>query len=97
MPEGARLGDSISCGDIMCEGSGNVFWENMPAVRVLLDLTCGHCYAPTTIASGSPTVFVNNQPAARLGDPITPHTCAPIPATHGGNIAESATTVFIDS
>lgn len=95
MPEGARLGDSISCGDIICEGSGNVFWENMPAVRVLQDLTCGHCFNPTTIASGSPTVFVNNQPAARFGDPITVHVCGL--SAHGGTIAEGATTVFMDS
>lgn len=100
MPEVARLGDPISCGDVLAEGSGDVFAEGMPVTRVTTDHTAGHCFAPTVIASGSGTVFVNNDPVARLGDPINSgiHLCAGYP--HPGppaTIASAAGTVYADS
>lgn len=96
MPAVCRLGDPISCGDVMAEGSGDVFVNGMPFSRVMKDKTAGHCFVPTQIASGSPTVFVNNIPAARVTDPIVPHTCPPVPVTHGGAVANGSPDVFIN-
>ena len=97
MPAAARIADPISCGDIIAEGSGNVFVNGIPFTRINVDNTAGHCYNPTPIASGSPNVFVNGIAAARVDDPIVPHTCRPIPATHGGTIANGSPDVFVNS
>jgi len=96
MPAIARLGDPISCGDVEAGGSGNVFANGMPVTRVGPDLTAGHCYLPTAIASGSGTVFVNNLPVARQTDPIVTHTCPGI-GSHDGTIAAGSPDVFADS
>ena len=95
MPAVARLGDPIDCGDIICEGSGDVFAEGIPVTRVLEDYTCGHCFNPTQIASGSSNVFVNDKAIARVGDPIIDHIC--LSTTHGGSIAAGATNVYANS
>jgi uncharacterized Zn-binding protein involved in type VI secretion len=95
MPAACRLGDTIGapCGDVLATGSPNVFVNGLPFVRVGPDITAGHCYAPTPLASGSLTVNVNGSPAGRSGDPIVPHTCTPIPDTHGGNVAAGSPNV----
>lgn len=95
MPALCRIGDPISCGDTEAQGSGNVFANGMPVTRVGPDLTAGHCYNPTPIASGSGTVFVNNLPVARVGDPIVVHCCPP--RCHGGAVANGSPDVFADS
>ena len=87
MPAACRIGDTISCGDTMAQGSPDVFSNGLPVTRVGPDLTAGHCYNPTPLASGSPNVFVNGLPMGRAGDPIVPHTCTPIPSTHGGSVS----------
>ena len=94
MPAACRIGDPISCGDTECQGSPNVFCNGIGWTRVGPDLTCGHCFNPTPIASGSPNVFINGIAAARVGDPIVAHTCPPIPATHGGAVAVGSPNVF---
>jgi len=94
MPPVARIGDSISCGDTIADGSGNVFANGIPVTRVGPDKTGGHCYLPTKIASGSGTVFINFSPCARSGDPIVSHTCPPPPDTHGGSIGAGSPDVF---
>jgi uncharacterized Zn-binding protein involved in type VI secretion len=94
MPAACRIGDPISCGDTEAQGSPDVFVNGIPWTRVGPDLTVGHCFNPTPIASGSPNVFINGLPAARVGDPIVPHTCPPIPATHGGSVAAGSPDVF---
>ena len=44
MPASVRIGDSVSCGDVMAEGSGNTFAEGIPMSRKdPVDLTAGHC------------------------------------------------------
>lgn len=93
MPAACRLGDPISCGDTMAQGSPDVFCNGLPWTRVG-DMTAGHCYSATPIASGSPNVSINNKAAARQSDPITAHTCSPIPSTHGGNVAVGSPDVF---
>ena len=94
MPAVARIGDAISCGDTIAQGSGDVFANGIPVTRVGPDKTAGHCFLPTKIAAGSSTVFVNNSPVARTGDPIVAHTCPPPPTTHGGSIGVGSSDVF---
>ena len=98
MPEIAREGDPITCGDIINEGSGNVFAEGMPVTRIQTDLTAGHCFLPTKIDTGSSTVFVNEKPVARKSDPIVQatHFCGELTNTHPGAIAAGASKVFAD-
>ena len=94
MPAAARIGDPISCGDTICQGSPNVFCNNIPWTRnvTVPDLTCGHCFNPTPMVSGSTNVFVNGHLVIRVTDPIIPHTCPPV--THGGNVAAGSPDVF---
>lgn len=75
MPAVGRIGDALSCGDLMQQGSGNVFANGVPVSRATPDKTAGHPPGSrqTTIASGSSTVFVNGNPIVRVGDPIVPH------------------------
>ncbi len=94
MPAVARIGDAISCGDNIAEGSGDVFSNGIPVTRVGPDSTAGHCFLPTKIAAGSSTVFINGSPVARTGDPIVAHTCPPPPVTHGGSIGVGSPDVF---
>lgn len=97
MPASIRIGDPVSCGDTMAQGSPDVFANSIPHTRISIDNTAGHCYAPTPISSASPDTFINNKNAVRVGDPIIPHTCSPIPATHGGNMAAGSPNVYINS
>ena len=94
MPTACRIGDPISCGDTMAQGSPDVFCNGLPWTRVGPDRTAGHCYGSTPLASGSPNVFINGLPAGRQGDPIVEHTCSPIPSTHGGSVAVGSPDVF---
>ena len=64
-------------------GSPNVFTAGLAQARVSDMLVC--VGPPDIIAMGSSGVFVNNLPAARMGD-LT---------AHGGVIAKGAPTVFI--
>ncbi len=95
MTQACRIGDPISCGDVMAHGSPNVFANNIPITRIEVDLTAGHCFPPTPISSGSPNVFTNNIPNARVDDPIVPHCCPP--PCHGGEIASGSPNVWINS
>ena len=94
MPAACRIGDPISCGDTMAQGSPDVFCNGLPWTRVGLAKTAGHCYSATPIASGSSNVFINGIAAARQGDPIVALTCSPIPSTHGGSVAVGSPDVF---
>lgn len=55
-------------------GSGNVFINNLPALRkgdALAPHGCGKCRPHgRAVSSGSSTVFVNGKPLARVGDGI---------------------------
>lgn len=63
----------------------------MPGVARLGDMAGG------AIIKGSPNVFVNNRPAARLGDNVSPHG-PPIPPIHLASppIASGSSTVFVN-
>ena len=63
------------------------------------DIASGHgCFPDTSITEGSPNVFINGQPAARVGDAAAPHgcTCGNGCGTHARVIAEGASSVFIN-
>lgn len=95
MPAVIRLGDPISCGDTMAQGSGNVFANGLPLSRMGIDLTAGHCYFRTVVVAASPTVFANNLPVDRVGDPISVHCCGPV--CHSGNCLVGSPDIFADS
>jgi uncharacterized Zn-binding protein involved in type VI secretion len=95
MPNACRVGDPISCGDAMAQGSPTVFINNIAHTRIDVDQTAGHCYPPVVLSSGSPDVFTNNIPSARVTDPIIPHCCGN--SCHGGNVAAGSPNVFINS
>jgi uncharacterized Zn-binding protein involved in type VI secretion len=69
----------------------------MPAAARKGDAGVPHC-SGYVITSGSPTVLINNRPAARVGDVSTPHLipsrrkCAP----HVAAIVTGAPTVLIN-
>lgn len=90
-----RLGDPISCGDIMGQGSGNVFANGSAVSRMNVDLTVGHCFSPVPIISASPNVFVNNARADRVGDPIPTHCCSS--SCHSGVASNGSPNVFVNS
>lgn len=73
----ARLGDSTAHGTALTgSGSPNVLIGGKPAWRALTDfhtcpLTSGTApHVGGVVTEGSPSVFVNGVPAARLGDTI---------------------------
>ena len=79
MPLAARVGDMTSHGTPLTPGPGstNVLIGGMPAWRATSDFhTCPLVtgtvpHAGGVVAMGSPTVLINNLPAARQGDIIT--------------------------
>ena len=95
MPRVCHISSPISCGDIMANGSPNVISQNQLTTRISVDNTQSHCFNPTPIAVGSPNVFVNNIPVARVGDPIVPH-CCPGAGCHGGVVADGPNNVIIN-
>ncbi len=68
----------------------------MPKAARLGDTGSGHeCFIPSNIIAGSPNIFINNIPAARLGDALAPHGCSScIP--HSRNIAMGSQSVFMN-
>lgn len=93
MPPAARITDMHTCpmvtglvphvGGPVVLGSFNVITCSIPQARVSDMLVC--VGPPDTIVKGSATVFVNNMPAARMGDNTA----------HGGVIVAGAPTVII--
>lgn len=94
MPQIARLGDPVNCPgtDTLAEGSGNVFANGLPVVRVLTDYTAGHCHPPVQIVLGSSTVFVNGISVARVGDPNSSPSCSGTP--HSGVVSVGSPDVY---
>ncbi|MEZ6854775.1 type VI secretion system PAAR protein [Halodesulfovibrio aestuarii] len=52
-------------------------------------------FHPTKVTAGSGDVFIDGQPAARVGDPLEPHD-KPNNPKHGRTIATGSSTVFIN-
>ena len=91
----ARLGDSTSCGDVIVEGSGNVFCNGLP-VSSVGDGTSGHAsWIPNNVAEGSSTVFVNGKAVARVGDKHTGHASPTPGAFHQTAIIVGSPNVFV--
>jgi uncharacterized Zn-binding protein involved in type VI secretion len=78
MPPAARVGDPTSHGTPLSPGPGsiNVLIGGQPAWRAAADnhvcpITSGvDAHVGGVVAMGSTTVFINNLPAARVGDNI---------------------------
>lgn len=90
----ARLGDPITCGDVLDQGSGNVWSNGLPVSRVGVDNTAGHCFNPTPVMSGSPDVFANNINVDRVDDPIISHCCKD--DCHSGTVANGSPDVYVN-
>jgi uncharacterized Zn-binding protein involved in type VI secretion len=76
----------------------STFFEgiNMPKAARVSDIGSGHgCFPATNIVAGSPNVFIENLPAARVGDPLAAHGCATC-TPHGRGVASGSSTVFIN-
>ncbi|WP_445352072.1 PAAR domain-containing protein [Massilia scottii] len=74
------------CGFIAGVGSLNVFTNKRPAARAHVDMTT--CFkhappAPLPIATGSGTVYINGQPAARVDDTIV---CSAVITSGSNNV-----------
>ncbi|RDL27207.1 RHS repeat-associated core domain-containing protein [Serratia fonticola] len=68
--------------------SSNVYIEGKQAARAIVDMVaCTKHSSPPKIAQGSESVFINDQPAARVGDKVT---C-------GATIKEGASSVYVGS
>lgn len=93
MPAACRIGDPISCGDTMAQGSPDVFCNGIPWTRVGPDNTAGHCWSPTSLISGSSNVFINGSPAGFAGSPIF-HGGCPDTSPHGGTVSVGSPDVF---
>lgn len=93
MPAIARLGDPISCGDTIGQGSGNVFMNGLPSTRIG-DLTSGHCYPAVPLITGSPNVFANNIPVTMIGSAIPVHCCGD--SCHSGACANGSPNIFVN-
>ena len=76
MKPAARLGDSTAHGTpLLGNGSTNVLIGTKPAWRVLDRHSCplstfGVPHVGGPVLKGSTSVFINNRPAARMGDTI---------------------------
>lgn len=74
----------------------------MPPLSRVGDMTTGHgCFEPQQLITGSPTVFINDTPACRLGDLRAPHYCPiktpPELCSGGTNIVAGALNVLIEN
>ena len=67
MPQLARLGDAISHGGAIIEGSGDVHCNGIPVARIGDAAICV-IHGAVTIVSGSATVRANGRGVARIGD-----------------------------
>lgn len=70
MPNAARLGDTISHGGAIVEGSPNTVDNGIPVAR-LGDAVICDIHGGQVISSASPDCFVNGIPRARFGDSIS--------------------------
>jgi uncharacterized Zn-binding protein involved in type VI secretion len=62
------------------------------------DITTGHgCWPPQTPSSWSPDTFVNNLNVIRMNDGRVPHTCPPIPETHGATYVDASCKTFVNN
>lgn len=94
MAAGARIGDPLTCGDTIVQGSGNVFFNGIPVARIG-DATSGHgCHPPSTMATGNgANVYANNILICVVGSSNVPHTCKS--NTHSGTVSAGSPDVFI--
>ena len=75
------ISNSLTDGDTVAVGSGNVFANFLP-VSVNNDATTG-------------TVYVNNKPVLRHGDSNQPHTCVTLPNPTDSGTLISTSNVYV--
>jgi uncharacterized Zn-binding protein involved in type VI secretion len=85
MPAKARLGDPISHGGGITEGSQDTLTNLQPAARLGDAVYCAQ-HQEQTISSASTDVFIDDRGAARVGDSIS---C-------GATITGGSPDVFVD-
>ena len=93
MPAACRIGDTVSCGDTVAQGSPNVFVNGIPWTRVGPDLTAGHCWRATKLLNGASTVKINGSNAGFVGSTIF-HGGCPNTSSHGGSVTVGSPDVF---
>lgn len=94
MSNPGRIGDSVSCGDFIAQGSGDVIIEDMP-VSLMGHMTTGHSGFPPTPLVGpcTTTIIINDLPVVLNGvTMIAPHKKRRTPA-HTGTVSSGAPTV----
>ena len=70
--------------------------KQMPKAAKVGDQVTDHDgFHPTAISAGSPDVFIDNQPAARVGDPTPPHS-KPNHPPHGRTIAVGNPNILVN-
>lgn len=89
-----RIGDPVSCGDVIAQGSGNCFINGLPASR-LGDMSAGHCFNPSPIVESASTVYFNNKLAAKVGNHIAGHTCGD-DSHPGGAVSVGSPNCFVE-
>ncbi len=79
MPAVTRIGDLHACGAVAVGASPNVITNGIGTHRKTdIDVHCG----TTTQAEGSPNVFANGLPIARIGDKHAGDPCPHPPSPH---------------
>lgn len=67
----------------------------MPSVTRKGDLNSGHGgFSPSSLISGSPTVYINNLPCGRKSDSYSSHSDGN--STHSGSVSGGSPTVFVE-
>jgi hypothetical protein len=91
-----RIGDGVSCGDRLGQGSPNVFANNIAVGRITQDNTAGHCFVPIQADRPGYTVYVNNKPIMlKTISFIFPH-CCPGSGCHDGVYVQGSPNVFAE-
>ena len=68
----------------------------MPIAAKVNDIGSQHeGYPATPVITGSNSVFFDSLPAARMGDPLVPHSL-PLHPSHPRKIASGSATVYVD-
>ena len=98
MPGAARIGDPLTCGDFIAQGSSDFYVNNKP-ISLLGHATTGHgCFIPSKLVQKvAVTFFVNNKPVAFIGSPNMPHPCPSVPiGPHQGTVSKGSLDFIVE-
>lgn len=93
----ARIGDTLSDGDHIAQGSPDFFVNNKP-VALKGHLTTGHgCFVPSIITDPvSSTFFVNGIPVAFAGSTNVPHVCPASGEVDSGEVVQCSIDFIVE-